>query len=102
MQRDRREADRSDDERDKVVFDQETFAGKVHQLLWKGNPVSNFVELGKIMRKRGREAPRVDFLDGKLFFDEIVAEERWQRWQEEERREWRELWGDERVDLPEE
>ncbi len=50
--------------------------------------MSNFVELGKIMRKRGREAPRVDFLDGKLFFDEIVAEE---RWQEEERREWREL-----------
>ena len=50
--------------------------------------MSNFVELGKIMRKRGREDPRVDFLDGKLFFDEIVAEERWQRWQEEERREW--------------
>ena len=60
------------DESDEVVFDQESFAGKLHQLLWNGNPMWNLVKLGKILRERGREAPRADFLDGKLFFDEIV------------------------------
>ena len=83
-------------ERNEVVFDQETFAGKLHQLL-KGNLGPNLAKLGKAMRKRGREAPRADFWDGKLYFDEEVEEERWQRWQEAERREW---WGDGRVDWP--
>ena len=59
-------------EREEVVFDQESFAGKVRQLLLKGNPMQNFVELGKVMRERGKEAPRADYLDGKLYFDELV------------------------------
>ena len=58
IERDEREA-----EEDEVVFDQESFAVKVRQLIWKGNPMQNFVELGKVMREHGREAPRADYLD---------------------------------------
>ena len=79
IERDEREA-----EEDEVVFDQESFAVKVRQLIWKGNPMRNFVELGKVMREHGREAPRADYLDGKLYFDELVEEERWQKWLEED------------------
>ena len=90
-------------EREEVVFDQESFAGKVCQLLLKGNPMQNFVELGKVMRERGKEAPRADYLDGKLYFDELVEEDRWQKSLEED---WRVFWGEERVeemrDIPEE
>ena len=96
IERDERGA--GEGERDEVVFDQESFAGKVHQLLWKGNPMRNLVELGKVMRERGREAPRADYLDGKLYFDELVGEQRWQEWQEEE---WRVLWREEGVEMPE-
>ena len=85
-----------DDERDEMVFDQETFAGKLHQLLWTGNPKRNLVELGKVMRQHGREAPRADYLDANLYFDELVSEQRWTDHLEEE---WRGFWGDERVEV---
>ena len=64
------------DEREEVVFDQESFAGIVHQMIWKGDPAKRLVAFGKIMRERVRDAPRANFFDGKLYFDEIVEEQR--------------------------
>ena len=64
------------DEREEVVFNQEGFAAKVHQMIWKGDPAKRLVAFGKIMRERVRDAPRANYFDGKLYFDEIVEEQR--------------------------
>ena len=99
-------AETAGDGRDEIVFDQETFAAKFHQLLWTGNPRKNLVDLGKLMRQHGREAPRVDFadyLDASLYFDELVSEQRQIEIEEEIEEEMRGFWGDGRVEImPEE
>ena len=64
------------DEREEVVFNQEGFAAKVHQMIWKGDPAKRLVAFGKIMLERVRDAPRANYFDGKLYFDEIVEEQR--------------------------
>ena len=67
-------------------FDQEEFAGLTSQYLKqrvKGQ-VCCWANIGKVMRERVRtETPKVDYLVGQLFFDEIVKdirmEDEWAR-----------------------
>ena len=64
---------------DEVVFDQQSFASKMRQFLFSGNPRFRLEQLGNYLRARGREAPSSDLagcLEGKLFFDQLVEEQR--------------------------
>ena len=92
-------------EGDEMVFDQESFASKMRQFLFRsGNPRFRLAKLGKDCRVHGREAPSSDLADwmvGKLFFDQIVENQR----QEDalmggvmEEEEWRTIWREERAE----
>ena len=60
-------------EGDEMVFDQESFASKMRQFLFRsGNPRFGLAKLGKDCRVHDREAPSSDLADwmvDKLFFD---------------------------------
>ena len=92
-------------EGDEMVFDQESFASKMRQFLFRsGNPRFRLAKLGNDCRVHGREAPSSDLADwmvGKLFFDQIVENQR----QEDalmggaiEEEEWRTIWREERAE----
>ena len=72
LESDRRGAE-GGSEGDEMVFDQESFASKMRQFLFRsGNPRFRLAKLGKDCRVHGREAPSSDLADwmvGKLFFD---------------------------------
>ena len=72
LESDRRGAE-GGSEGDEMVFDQESFAGKMRQFLFRsGNPRFRLAKLGNDCRVHGREAPSSDLADwmvGKLFFD---------------------------------
>ena len=90
---------------DEMVFDQESFASKLRQFLFRsGNPRFRLAKLGKDCRVHGREAPSSDLADwmvGKLFFDQIVENQRQEvalmggAMEEEE---WRTIWREERAE----
>ena len=96
---------------EEVVFDQDTFASKLRQnCISSSNPWRWYVQLGKDLsyrRKKGREAPSTDlgdWMEGKVFFDCIVEEQRaddalMSGANEEE--EWRAVWREERVEMGE-
>ena len=81
IERNEREGDeRGDKEGDEIVFDPDTFARKLRQVIYRsGRPAIRLVKLGNDLRDRVREAPRADLLNwehGKVFFDEIVQKQR--------------------------
>ena len=91
---------------EEVVFDQDTFASKLRQnCISSNNPWRWYVQLGKDMRMKSREAPSTDlgdWMEGKVFFDCIVEEQRADDAStggaiEEE--EWRAVWREERVEM---
>ena len=93
---------------EEVVFDQDTFANKLRQnCISSSNPWRWYVQLRKDMRMKSREAPSTDlgdWMEGKVFFDCIVEEQRaddalMSGANEEE--EWRAVWREERVDMGE-
>ena len=61
-----------------IVFDQEEFAGLTSQYLKRCRSQAwGWAHIGKTMRNRvRRETPKMDYLVGQLFFDEIVGEQR--------------------------
>ena len=74
--------ERSDSETAEIVFSQEDFASKMRQY-----PIGDiegpkslmrnlFENIGAEVRMRGREAPRMDYLDVQLHFDNIVEDNR--------------------------
>ena len=78
MERDRRGAEGGVGG-DEVVFEQASFASKMRQYLSSGNPRFRLEQLGSDLRMRGREAPSSDltgWMEGKLYFDQIVEEQR--------------------------
>ena len=88
---------------EEVVFDQDTFASKLRQnCISSSNPWRSFVQLGKDMRKKGREAPSTDlgdWMEGKVFFGCIVEEKRADdalMSGANEEKEWRAVWRGER------
>ena len=74
--------ERSDSETAEIVFSQEDFASKMrqYQIGDIGEPKSLmrnlFENIGAEVRIRGREAPRMDYLDVQLHFDTIVEDNR--------------------------
>ena len=104
LESDRRGAE-GGSEGDEMVFDQESFASKMRQFLFRsGNPRFRLAKLGNDCRVHGKEAPSSDLADwmvGKLFFDQIVENQR----QEDalmggamEEEEWRTIWREERAE----
>ena len=80
LERDEKGVD-GENEGDEIVFDQESFARKLRQVIFQsGRPARRLVKLGNDLRERVREAPRTDLLSmaehGRVFFDEIVQKQR--------------------------
>ena len=62
-----------------ITFDQEEFAGLMSQYLKRcvNGQAWGWANIGRTMRNRVRlETPKVDYLVGQLFFDEIVKDRR--------------------------
>ena len=64
-----------------IVFSQEEFASKMHNYIDlkrdHKSPMRRLLEnIGRYTRVRGREAPRMDYLDVQLHFDDIVEDNR--------------------------
>ena len=74
------ESEGSREERSEIVFSQEEFASKLRNIpSCSGAPLTlrQLLEnMGKYTRVLGREAPRMDYLDVQLHFDEIVEDNR--------------------------
>ena len=90
------------------MFDQDTFASKLRQnCISSSNPWRWYVQLGKDKRMKSREAPSTDlgdWVEGKVFFDCIVEEQRADddlMSDANEEEEWRAVWREESVEMVE-
>ena len=75
------ESERSREDRSEIVFSQEEFASKLRKIPSRstGAPLTlrQLLEnMGKHTRVLSREAPRMDYLDVQLHFDQIVEDNR--------------------------
>ena len=107
---DESESEGSREERSGIVFNQEEFASKLRKIPSPsaGAPLTlrQLLEnMGKHTRVLSREAPRMDFLDVQLHFDQIVEDNRqWEAYTDGrgvtyvtyDEEEWRRRWEDAR------